>query len=249
MSERPFHDLFSGHAELYSEARPTYPPSLIDEIVSLAPGRQQAWDAGTGNGQAAQSLAPHFQHVHATDASVQQVEQAEPHPRITFAAEPAETCSLPDGSCDLVLTAQALHWFDLDTFYAETRRVLKPAGVLAAIGYSWFYVDPTIDGIVGRALLKPLEPLWAPNNRLLIDGYRSIRFPGKELRCTPAAIHLAWTREQLVAYVRTWSAVGRWTAQDGGRGLDKAFAELADAWPDNQQRHVVMPIVSRVARL
>ena len=179
----------------------------------------------------------------------QQVAQAASYPRVTFAAEPAESCSLADASCDLVLVAQALHWFDLDPFFAEARRVLKPRGILAAIGYSWFYVDPTIDEIVGRALLKPLEPRWALNNWLLIDSYRGIAFPGEEVRCTPAAIHLAWTREQLVDYVRSWSAVAKWSAQDGSEALDAAFAELAAAWPDGQARHVTMPIISRVARL
>lgn len=31
--------------------------------------------------------------------------------------------------------AQAVHWFDLDKFYAEADRILKPNGVLALLGY------------------------------------------------------------------------------------------------------------------
>ena len=160
-----------------------------------------AWDAGTGDGQAARLLASHVERLHATDASAQQIDQAEPHPRIRFAVEPGERCSLGDGSCDLVLVGQALHWFDLERFYGEARRVLRPGGLLAAIGYGWFYVDPAVDEIVGRTLLKPLERQWAPGNWLLIDGYRNIPFPGAEVRLTPSAVHLAWTREQLQAYV------------------------------------------------
>lgn len=248
MSKRPFLDLFSGHAELYAQARPTYPPSLIAEIASLAPGHAQAWDVGTGNGQAAHLLANYFDHVHATDASEQQVAQASQHPQISFRTEPAESCSLLDASCDLVLVAQALHWFDLEVFYAEARRVLKPGGVLAAIGYGWFYLDPILDEIVGRTVLKPLEPYWASNNWLLVDGYRTIPFPGEELRCAPAAVHLAWTRDQLLDYVRSWSAFRRWTYASE-RGWTDAVNEIEQAWPDGQARHVFMPIVSRVSRL
>jgi hypothetical protein len=102
-----------------------------------------------------------------------------------------------------------------------------------------------VDAIVGRALLKPLQPHWQPGNWLLIDGYRSIDFPGEEIRLTPCAIHLAWTREQLEAYVRSWSVVQRL----GPEVVDPAFAELATAWPDGEPRHVVMPIVARAARL
>jgi SAM-dependent methyltransferase len=36
------------------------------------------------------------------------------------------------GSIDLIVVAQALHWFDLQRFYKEVRRVLKNNGVLAA---------------------------------------------------------------------------------------------------------------------
>lgn len=248
MTGRSFIDLFSDLAELYAQARPTYPESLIAEISTLAPGRLQAWDAGTGNGQAARLLANHFAQVHATDASIEQIAQAEHHPKVTFIAEPAERCSLADGSCDLVLVAQALHWFELDRFYAEAGRVLRPGGVLAAIGYGWFYVDPVIDEIVGRTLLKPIERFWAPNNWLLIDGYRTISFPGEEVRLTRGAIHLAWRREQYLDYVRSWSAFKRW-AEASPKAWSTACDELGAAWTDGEVRHVTMPIVSRAARL
>jgi hypothetical protein len=79
----------------------------------------------------------------------------------------------------------------------------------------------------------------------LIDGCRTIDFPGEEVRLTPCAVHLAWTREQLEAYVSSWSAVQRWDAAL----LAAAFAELASVWPDGEARHVFMPVISRAARL
>lgn len=190
-------------------------------------------------------LAGHFDTVRATDASAGQIGEADPHPRVRFAVERAEQCSLPDDSCDLVLAAQCIHWFDHPEFFAEARRVLRPNGLLAAIGYGWFYVDDAIDEIVGRTILKPLEPLWAAQNWLLIDGYRTLDFPGEEVRLTSSAIHLEWNREQLEAYVRSWSAVQRL----GEEVVEEGFAELAGAWPDNEARHVVMPILSRASRL
>ena len=240
-----FTDLFSGHAELYAAARPTYPEGLIANLAALASGRAQAWDAGTGNGQSARLLARHFDAVHATDPSVAQIAAAAPAERVTFAVEPAEACSLSDHSCDIVLAAQAAHWFDPVRFGAEVRRLLRPGGIVAAIGYGWWYVDPQVDRIIGERLLKKVEPHWLPGNWLLIDGYRALALPGKEVRLTPAAIHLSWERAQVEAYVRSWSAV-----QKLGEGItDDAFAELRAVWPDDQRRHVTMPIVSRVHRL
>ena len=240
-----FADHFSGHAALYCRARPTYPFSLIAELAELSPARRQAWDVGTGNGQSARMLADHFDAVSATDASAGQISEAAPHPRIRFAVERAEHCSLPDESCELVLAAQCIHWFDHPKFFGEVTRILRPNGLLAAIGYGWFYVDERVDEIVGRSILKPLEPLWAAENWLLVDGYRSLDFPGEEVRLTPAAIHLDWTREQVEAYVRSWSAVQRL----GEDVVEEGFAELARVWPNDQSRRVTMPILSRAARL
>jgi SAM-dependent methyltransferase len=117
-----FPDHFSGHSQLYAQARPSYPESLIAELAALSPGLTLAWDSGAGSGQAARLLAKHFAQVHASDASAQQIAAAEAAERVRYAVEPAERCSLPDGSADLVLAAQALHWYDLERFYHEVRR-------------------------------------------------------------------------------------------------------------------------------
>lgn len=240
-----FNDLFSGHASLYATARPSYPERVIAELAGLAPGRSQALDVGTGNGQSALLLARNFDHVHATDASEAQIAEAFPHERVRYAVEPAERSSLPDGSCDLILAAQAAHWFNPERFGDEVQRLLKPGGIVAAIGYGWWYVDPEVDSILGERLLKPVEPHWLPGNWLLIDGYRDLQLPGGEVRLTPAAIHLAWERRDVEAYVMSWSVVQKL----GAEVTADAFAALREVWPDGQKRHVTMPIVSRVHRL
>lgn len=239
-----FPDHFSGHASLYAAARPTYPERLIADLAALAPGSALAWDVGTGNGQSARLLAGHFEAVFASDPSAQQIAQAQPHERVTFAVEPAERCSLADGSADLILAAQSFHWFDLPAFFAEARRVLRPGGLLAAIGYGWWYVDEEVDAVVAR-LLQRLEQHWLPGNWMLIDGYRAIDFPGEEVRVPPAAIHLAWDRRQLEDYVRSWSVVQRL----GEEVTEDCFAALRSIWADGDVRHVTMPLAIRAARL
>lgn len=239
-----FPDLFSGHAALYAAARPTYPERVITDLAALAPGRAQAWDAGTGNGQAARSLAQNFEAVFATDPSAQQIAAAQPAERVTYGVEPAERCSLPDASCDLILAAQAAHWFEPQAFGAEVRRLLRPGGIVAAIGYGWWYVDPEVDELIA-GLLRKVERHWQPGNWLLIDGYRALELPGEEVRLTPAAIHLGWQRAQVEAYVRSWSVVQKL----GEEVTDATFAALREVWPDGQKRHVTMPVVSRVHRL
>ena len=129
MTAPGFKDHFSGHALDYRAFRPAYPPELFAFLAHSAPARDLAWDCGTGNGQAAIGLAEHFASVFATDASAEQIKNAARHPKIEYAVAPAEQCPLADHSADLITVTQALHWFHLDRFYAEVRRVV-PAGRL-----------------------------------------------------------------------------------------------------------------------
>jgi SAM-dependent methyltransferase len=244
----PFVDRFSDIADAYRHGRPGYPPHLFAALAALAPGRELAWDCGTGSGQAAVGLARHFDHVHATDPSERQIAQAVAHERVIYRVERAEAASLPDASADLALAAQAMHWFDLDAFYAEVARVLKPGGVLAALGYDWMYVSPEIDRAINERLLPPLAGHWAPQNQLLWDGYRSIPFPGEEIRLGAFAVHLEWSFEEVRGYISSWSALRDFAAAGGKETIDEALAEIGRLWGEGR-RPVVMPLHLRVARL
>ncbi len=239
-----FIDKFSDDAAGYRASRPAYPAALFDDLAALAPRQALAWDVGCGNGQAAIGLAAKFGHVHATDPSAEQIANAIPHPRVTYAVEPAERVSLAEGSADLILAAQSLHWFERDLFYAEAARVLKPGGVLAAIGYDWMYVTPEVDQAINRQLMPLLAGHWAPQNRILWDGYRSIPFPGNELRIGAHAMYLDWSAEDALNYVRSWSAV----RAAGETLVGEALGLLAEAWGGGVRR-AVMPLHIRAARL
>lgn len=108
-----FPDHFSDHADRYEAYRPTYPDALFAYLASLVPDHDLAWDCATGNGQAALGLTPHFDAVIATDASLQQIALARPHPKVSYRVAPAERAPLRDSSVDVVSVSLALHWFDL----------------------------------------------------------------------------------------------------------------------------------------
>ena len=52
--------LFDKQAEIYLDARPTYPSDLYSMAAALTPDHSLAWDVGTGNGQAAIAVIPFF---------------------------------------------------------------------------------------------------------------------------------------------------------------------------------------------
>jgi ubiquinone/menaquinone biosynthesis C-methylase UbiE len=249
-SSPQFIDAFSDTAEHYAGSRPIYPQAFFRALAALAPGTEAAWDCGTGNGQAAIGLAEFFTSVQATDASSRQLAEARAHPRVQYRTATAEDCGLADKSVDLVSVAQALHWFDLARFFREVRRVARPDALIAVYGYTWFYITPSLDVLTELWLVKPIQPFWMANNRLLWNGYRTIDFPFEEIEAPNFAIHLWWTLDQLFDYYLTWSAPRRKIAADGDDFVTAARHALDAAWGDpTAQRHIVMPLSVRLGKV
>jgi len=121
-----FKDQFSELAGKYSRYRPGYPEALFEYLASIAPGKDLAWDCGTGSGQAALVLTEHFRRVIATDASREQIANAFSHPQVEYRVEEAEQVSIASGSVDLVTVGTAVHWFEFDRFFTEVRRGGRP---------------------------------------------------------------------------------------------------------------------------
>src|SRR5688500_5223465 len=134
-------DNFSGHAETYARFRPAYPEGMINYLCDLANEKKIAWDCGTGNGQTASMLAEHFAAVFATDISSNQLSHAIKKDNITYACESSSSTSLASESVNLITVSQALHWFDVEAFYQEVKRVGGDSSVIAVWAYSLLNTD------------------------------------------------------------------------------------------------------------
>jgi SAM-dependent methyltransferase len=246
-----FKNDFSKQAPEYARYRPSYPPSLIGFIATLAPGRRLAWDCATGSGQAALALAGHFDSVHATDPSAEQIKQAPPHPKVRYAVESAEACSLPDASVDLVTCAQALHWFRHDEFFAQVKRVLRPGGAFAA----WTYwecrlPDAALTARVDRFMKIDLAPYWAPEVKLRFEGNRAIAIPLEPIDCPPFVLAVDWNFSQFLGYLRSWSGVQRCVDATGQDPLAALAEELRPLWPaPSERKRVTWDVLLRAGRL
>jgi SAM-dependent methyltransferase len=241
-----FKDHFSRQAADYAKFRPSYPRELFEYLGSVAPSRQLAWDCGTGNGQAAIGLASVFDRVLATDASEKQISLAQRHKRVEYRVAPAENSGIDSETLDLIMVAQALHWFDLDGFYAEARLVLKPNGVLAASAYNLLQIEPAVDEVVNRYYYEVVGPFWPPE-RKLVERFADLPFPFHKIDPPKFEMTAQWNLDHLIGYLGTWSATQRFIAARGGNPLEQKTDELRTVWGDPQRiRKVVWPLILRV---
>jgi SAM-dependent methyltransferase len=247
-----FADHFSGVSAAYAAFRPRYPESLFDFLAQESPARDEAWDAGTGSGQAAVGLARHFRHVTATDPSESQIECAIPHAKVSYRVGPAERSGLDDGSMDLVTAAQSVHWFDQPRFWSEVRRVLRPRGVIAIWTYVAFEISAAIDAVIARFYSGVVGPYWAPERRQVETRYQSIAFPFEEFKAPDFVIEQPMSLDDVAGYVRTWSATRAFIEHHRQDPVDDLVRDLSRVWGGDapqQMRMTRWPVAMRIGRV
>lgn len=238
-----FRDLFSRDAASYATFRPRYPAVLFQWLAGLVTRRVQAWDCATGNGQAAVALAAHFDRVHATDASAQQIANAQSHARVTYRVALAEHSGLDSDSTNLVTVAQALHWLDRDAFFTEAGRVLGSGGVVAAWCYALARIEPRIDAHVDRMYHETLRHDWTPERRLVDEGYSSVAMPFARIETPAFVMQHSWTLAELLGYLGTWSAVVRHRERTNNDPLAALANLITPLWgPPDTRRMVTWPV-------
>jgi SAM-dependent methyltransferase len=226
-----FEDHFSSKAGEYTAFRPRYPAELGARLAASFPPQCLVWEAGCGSGQFTTLLAEHVGHVFATDPSEALIARAPAHRRVIYSVARAEASGLEPGSVDVVVAAQAAHWFDIEAFYGEARRVSGDGGSLALITYG----IPIMEGEVGRALDRfygKLQAFWPPERRHVEEGYANLAFPFERHVFEAPALEERWSRTELLGYLGTWSALRR--APEGGWTLLADFSRgLESVWPDS----------------
>jgi SAM-dependent methyltransferase len=245
-----FKDYFSKQASAYTRYRPHYPAPLFAYLAELTIDHQLAWDCATGSGQAARGLTNYFEKIIATDASDNQIANATAHERITYMVAAAERTEIASESVDLIVVAQALHWFDLDKFYAEVRRVSKSAGVLAVWSYSLFRITPAIDRLVDKFYTDELGPFWPAERKFVDDKYQSIIFPFQELSTPSFKMEARWDSNQLIGYLKTWSAVQRFKEKHKTDPVEAFAQDLSWEWGrPEEEKQILWQINLRVGRV
>lgn len=218
------------------------------------------------NWHALKQISQHFEKVVATDVAVEQLKHAAQRPNITYTLTPPTLTKQelarivgPEGSVDLVIVTEALHWFDLDTFYENVKSVLrKPGGVFAAVAYK---LRPQVSEPVNHVLDELYSEMeWSPRVQWVEDEYTTIPFPFTPLMSQQAAstghdveskdpfeLTMDANLDEFLRYIETWS--GTQTAV--AKGLDPLNEErrrsFQEAWGSPEiVRRLRWPLVVRV---
>ncbi|MBY5993547.1 class I SAM-dependent methyltransferase [Ferrimonas balearica] len=242
---KPAADHFSGHSQAYQQYRPHYPDWLFAQFARWAPGDDLALDLGSGGGQAALGLMPHFRQVLAGDLSLAQLATAPAG--LARVACRSEALPIANGQVDLITVAQALHWFDLPPFYREVQRVLKPGGVLAVWCYELAQVDPAIDAQVAHFYRQVVGPFWPPERRHVEQGYRDLPFPFAPLAHDPIRFTVRWPLARFLGYLGTWSATQGYLRHHRQDPIVPLRRTLAPLWGEGE-REVHWPLSLRAGR-
>jgi SAM-dependent methyltransferase len=123
---------FGTVADAYDRARPGYPPEAARWLAGERGVR--VLELGAGTGRLTSDLVALGHAVLATDPLAPMLRHlAARLPAVPAAQAVAERIPLPARSVDVVVSAQAFHWFDLPRALPEIARVLRPGGEIALV--------------------------------------------------------------------------------------------------------------------
>ncbi len=133
---------FGQVAELYEQARPSYPTSLVNDVLAYAglePG-DTILDVGAGTGKATRLFAARGHRIVALEPSAEMAAIARrasaDFPSVEIVQSDFEHWPVPSVRFGLLISAQAWHWIDPGSRYRKARAVLRVGGALAAF-WNW----------------------------------------------------------------------------------------------------------------
>lgn len=189
---------FQEGGEHYDRVRPSYPADSLAWLLAGSPREpRDVLDIGAGTGKYTELMVQHGWNLWATDPSADMLAQLKAKlPAVETFLGKAEHLALPDASIDLVVVAQAWHWFDPVQASSEIARVLRPGGTLGLI---WNQLDVTIPWVHRLARIMHAGDVHKPDFR----PHVGTEFQG--LSCHETRWEQSVTPEELLELVKSRS--------------------------------------------
>ena len=141
---------FSNRVDDYVRYRPSYPRAAIQYLRNrcLLADAVVA-DTGAGTGILSDLLLAHVRRLYAIEPNDEMRSAAESrlnrYSNYASIKGTAEATALPDASVDVVVAAQAFHWFDREAAMEEFRRILREPRWMALIWNSRLKDTPLLE--------------------------------------------------------------------------------------------------------
>lgn len=264
-----FADHFSAAVSKYRTYRPAYPAELFQYISSLCSAHDVCVDAGTGNGQAAQSISKYFKKVLAFDPAKTMVENAVKDASnveyfVSRGEDFATQLPLQPESVDLIISATAVHWMNFAEFYANAHRVLKPGGILAVFSYNCFELvsNSAATEVVHHFHNNDLGDFWPKEISYLTDNYKFLPFPAVYVEDFNSHFHVNFpfdvntnfhidrqmTFEDTVGFMQSWSGTHKWIEKNGKEKFALITEQLKKLWNKNGTEHEIHRLYMKLGR-
>ncbi|CAF0789859.1 unnamed protein product [Didymodactylos carnosus] len=231
----------SNHTANYRVFRPGYPQQLYKHILeyyfnTTTPDKKipLALDVACGSGQATVDLSNYCEKVIGIDGSENQLKQAQQKDNIEYQCHYAEDLSfLQSNSIDLITVATALHWFDIENFFKQVDRVLKPNGGVLSI-WSHGLDKPANDKAANVKLdfiNNDLNGCWNDRRKIVEEQYLSIldSFPYQATRVKHVIDYeIEMTIENYIKFTETMSPCQTYKEKNGEENFKKLLKTFAD---------------------
>lgn len=133
---------YTSNAEKYSKFRSEYPKEFIDYLYESVGLHKNAIiaDIGSGTGKLSNQLLLKGSNVYSVEPNDDMRRFAEKDlsklPNFISIKGTAENTTLQNSSVDFITVGTAFHWFDMNEFKKECRRILKPKGKVILVWIS-----------------------------------------------------------------------------------------------------------------
>lgn len=102
-------------------------------------------------------------------------------------------------------------------------------------------VDDTVDEPLNRLYADIVDEFWPPERDIVDRAYVDIEFPAPLLDLPGFEMSAAWSVDDMLGYLRTWSATRRYERQHGADPVAIIEPRLRAAWGD-ATRTAVWPL-------
>jgi SAM-dependent methyltransferase len=231
---------FSDRADDYERYRPRYPPAVL-AVLERAVGLEPSWvvaDIGSGTGISTEPFLHRGHTVFAVEPNDAMRAAAERRlgglPGFRSVTGTAERTGLPTQSVDLVVAAQAFHWFDPVRARTELARILRDPN-WAALVWNTRHTDTT-------EFLRGYEALLLEHG----TDYRMVRHEWKNAGALESFFSQGFERavvpnEQLLDFegLRGRALSASYMPASGHPGHDALLADLKALFDTHQEAGLV----------